>query len=229
MKKIILLLNMILFYSCLSQEKKSLKQMNDYLLNNNYVSFGDLDSIELKGMKTALSKYRLLGAKSCNINPDKKYSHIYIEDGFHDEEGFYNGIIVVNNKDVCEITDSHYKLRADSLSYTKIKDGNFVLYSKKVSMEDFKKKYLNEYFRYELVVQNKASDLKKCLAIDEYTPKPSIYVQNYYFADKKVNNYGTVKIKYEEIKDGIEGIPYLKEDKKKEFIDCIGRLNIVTE
>lgn len=220
MKKIILLLSVILFYSCLSQEKKSLKQMNDYLLNNNYVSFGNLDSNELKGMKTALSKYRLLGAKSCNINPDKKYSHIYIEDGFHDEEGFYNGIIVVNNKNICEITNNHYKLKNDSLSYTKIKDDNVVLYSKKVSMEDFKKKYLNEYFRYELVVQNKASDLNKCLAIDEYTPKPSIYVQNYYFADKKINNYGTVRIKYEEIKDGIEGIPYFKEEKKKEFINA---------
>jgi len=29
-----------------------------------------------------------LGAKANDINPDKKYSHMYIEDGFHDEEGF---------------------------------------------------------------------------------------------------------------------------------------------
>lgn len=202
--------------------------MHNYLLEKNYVPFNNsyLDSTESKGMRDALTKYRLLGAKACSINPDKKYSNIYIEDGFHDEEGFYNGIIVVDNKVVCEITNSHYKLKIDSLSYTKVEDGNFVLYTKKVAMEDFKEKYLNEYFRYELVIQDKADDLQKCLAVDRYTPKPFIYAQSYYFADKKANSFGTVKIDYEDIKDGIEGIPYLRKEKEKEFMDCIKSLNI---
>ncbi|WP_029292642.1 hypothetical protein [Chryseobacterium hispalense] len=68
MKKVILLLNIILFYSCLSQQKKSIRQVNDYLLKNNYSSLGELDSTQLQGMKNAISKYRLLGKESCNMN-----------------------------------------------------------------------------------------------------------------------------------------------------------------
>lgn len=45
--------------------------MNEYLLNN-------LDSNETKGIKDAIVKYRLLGAKSCKINPEKGYSSVYI-------------------------------------------------------------------------------------------------------------------------------------------------------
>lgn len=203
--------------------------MNDYLVNNNLVPFNtsSLDSVESKGMKEALSKYRLLGAQSCHINLGKKYSNIYIEDGFNDQHGYYNGIIIMDNKEVCEITTSPYKLNVDSLSYTKINDGNFVLYTKRVSMEDFKKKYQNEYFRYELVIQNKTNDLKKCLAIDEYTPKSIIHAKNYYFTDKKINSYGIVRIEYSEVKNGIEGIPDFTEDKKKHFIECINKLNIL--
>ncbi|MFN1217153.1 hypothetical protein ACKW6Q_09220 [Chryseobacterium kwangjuense] len=203
--------------------------MNDYLVKNNYVPFSNssLDSVESKGMKDALTKYRLLGAQSCHINSGKKYFQIYIEDGFNDQYGYYNGIIIMNNKQVCEITTSPYKLNLDSLSYTKVNDGNFVLYTKKVSMDNFKKKYLDEYLRYEIVIQNKTNDLKKCLALDEYTPKSVIYTKSYYFVDKKINNYGIVRIKYNDIKDGIEGIPYFTEEKKKSFIKCINNLNIL--
>ncbi|CAM3178625.1 hypothetical protein DRF59_12930 [Chryseobacterium flavum] len=227
MRKIIVLFTIIVFYSCQSQEKISLQQMNEYLLNNNFISFGQLDSIESKGMKEALTRHRLLGAQSCNIIPNKKYSHIYIEDGFNDQYGYYNGILVMDNKDVCEITTSSYKLNVDSLSYTKIKDGNFILYTKKTSIEDFKMKYPDEYFRYEIVVQDKVNDLKKCLASDPYTPKPRIHVRSYYFADKKLKNYELIQMKYTDIKDGVIGIPYFKEEKKKEFIDCINNLNIL--
>lgn len=202
--------------------------MNDFLLKNNdvYYDITYKDSTTINGIKKTLTKYRLSGAQSCNMNSDKKYSQIYIEDGFHDVDGFYNAFIIIENNDVCEITNSDYKLAIDSLSYTKVKDDDFVFYIKKISMKDFKKKYLDEYFRYQLVVQNKVNDLKKCLAIDQYTPKPYVYAHNYYFADKKINSYGTIKIKYNEIKDGIEGIPYLTEDKKKEFMDCVRNLNI---
>lgn len=227
MKNFVLLLIITLFFSCHSQEKLSLIKMNDDLLKKNLTPFNNsyLDSLESKGMKDALLKYRLLGAKSCNINSDKNYSNIYIEDGFHDEDGFYNGIIVVNNKDVCEITDSHYKLEIDSLFY-KVKDGNFVFYTKKLSMEDFKNKYPDEYFRYELVTQGKVNDFEKCLAIDEYTPKSIVYARNYYFAGKEIKTYN-LPIKYSDIKNGIEGLPYFNENKKKEFIECINKLNIL--
>lgn len=229
MKNIIILLSTVLFTSCFSQNKISLRKMNDFLVKNNYVPFNNssLDSVESKGMKDALTKYRLEGAQSCNINSGKKYSHIYIEDGFNDQHGYYDGIIIMNNKNACEITTNPYKLKIDSLSYTKVNDGNFVLYTKKISMEDFKKKYLDEYFRYEVVIKNKANDLKKCLAIDKYTPKSIVYADSYYFTDKKINQYGTVRIKYTEIKDGIEGIPDLTEEKKKSFIECVNNLNIL--
>ncbi|AYZ12432.1 hypothetical protein EGY05_11070 [Chryseobacterium arthrosphaerae] len=229
MKKNVLLLSIVLFLSCHSQEKISLTKMNNDLLKQNLVPFNSsyLDSIENKGMKDALSKYRLLGTKSCNINPDKKYYNIYIEDGFDDEQGFYNGIIIVDNKNICEVTTSPYKLRMDSLSYTKkIEEGSFALFTKKISIEDFKNKYLDEYFRYNLVTQDKVIGFEKCLAIDEYTPKSIVHTRNYYFAGKDIKIY-KVPIKYNEIKNGIEGLPYFKEDKKKEFIECINKLNIL--
>ncbi|MGU3377176.1 hypothetical protein [Chryseobacterium sp. M5A1_1a] len=229
MKNIILLLSLVLFFSCSSQEKISLTKMNNDLLKKNLVPFNNsyLDSTESKGMKDALSKYRLLGMKSCNINPEKKYSNIYIEDGFHDEEGFYNGIIIVDNKDICEVTTSHYKLHVDSLSYTKVKEKNeIVFYSKKLSIEDFRDKYLDEYFRYKLVIQGKMNAFEKCLAIDKYTPKSIIYARNYYFDGKEIKTYN-VPIKYSDIKNGIEGLPYFKEDKKKKFTECINNLNIL--
>lgn len=202
--------------------------MNEYLLNNNYISFGDLDSNELKGMKDALTANRLFGANACHINPDKKYAHIYIEDGFNDEDADYDGIIIIDNKAVCAVTTNPNKLKIDSLSYTKIMDKHN-LYAKIVSMEDFKKKYINEYFRYELVIQNKVRDLKKCLEIDEYTPKPRIYARSYNFTNKKVNIYGIVRINYNDIKDGIEGLPNFNEEKKKEFMDCINNLGIIVK
>lgn len=227
MKKVILLLNIILFYSCLSQQKKSIRQVNDYLLNNNYSSLGELDSIQLQGMKNAISKYRLLGKESCNINPDKKYSHIYIEDGFHDEEGFYNGIIITDDKNICEVTTSPYKLRKDSISYTRFKEKNgIIFYTKKLSAEDFSNNYVDEYFRYELVIQDKVNAFEKCLAIDQYTPKSVIYARNYYFAGKGIRTYN-LPIKYSDMRNGIEGLPYFKEDKKREFIECINELNIL--
>lgn len=234
MKNFILLLSMVLFTSCFAQKKVSLRQMNEYLLKNNYIYYDTtyMDSTLIKKVKSNFLVYRLLGAKSCNINPDKKYSQIYIEDGFHDEEGFYNGIIILDNKDVCEITTSHYKLNVDSLSYNKekvkTKESDFIFYTKRISMEDLKRKYLDEYFRYELVIQNKTNDLKKCLAIDPYTPKSPVYVKSYYFRNKKINNYGNVGIKYTDIKDGINGeIPYLKKDKEKAFLECINNLKIL--
>lgn len=227
MKKIILLISVILFCSCHSQKKMSIRQMNEYLLNNNQVNFGSLDSTELKGMKNALTKYRLLAAQSCNINSNKKYSQIYIEDGFQDEEGFYEGIIITNNNDVCKMTNNLHKLKTDSLSYTKTEEGNFVLFTKKISIENLKKQSLDEYYRYQLVIQNKVNNLKKCLITDEYIPKPSIYAKNYYFSSGKIHSYGTIRIKYSEIKDGINGeIPYLKKDKEKAFLECINSLNI---
>jgi len=46
----------------------------------------------------------------------------------------------------------------------------------------------------------------------------SIYSKSYYFINKKINNYGVVRIKYSEIKNGINGeIPNLKKDKEKAF------------
>ncbi|WP_288448393.1 hypothetical protein [uncultured Chryseobacterium sp.] len=227
MKNFFLLLNLILFCSCFAQEKKSIRELNDYLLNNNYVPFGDVDSTELKGIKSAISKYRLLGTKSCNINPDKKYSHIYIEDGFNDEEGFYNGIFIIDNKNIFEVTNSPYKLRQDSLSYTKVKEKNkFVFFTKKLSIDDFRNNYVDEYFRYELVIQDKVDSFKRCLAIDQYTPKSIIYARSYYFGGEGVRVYN-LPVKYSNIKNGIEGLPYFKEDKKKEFIKCINQLNIL--
>lgn len=228
MKNIFLSLSTILFFSCHSQEKISITQVNSSLLAKNefYYDPINFDSIEIAGVKSNLTKYRLLGAKSCNISSDKKYSNIYIEDGFHDEEGFYNGIIVVDNKDVCEITESHYKLKIDSLSYTKVHDGNFVFYTKKLSIEDFKNKYIDEYFRYEMVTQDKVEAFEKCLAIDQYTPKSVVYARNYYFAGKGIKIYN-LPIKYNDIKNGIEGLPYFMEDKKKEFTECLNKLNIL--
>ncbi len=175
--------------------------------------------------------FRLLGAKFCDINPDKKYWKIYIEDGFDDEEGFYNGLIIVDDKNICEITTSPYKLRQDSLSYTKVKEkdityGEITFYTKKLSMEDFKTKYANEYFRYALVTQSKVNAFEKCLAVDQYTPKSIVNARNYYFAGKGIKTYN-LPIKYDDIKNGIEGLPYFKEDKKKEFTECINKLNIL--
>ncbi|GEN67602.1 hypothetical protein CRH01_21700 [Chryseobacterium rhizosphaerae] len=233
MKNFILLLSTIIFTCCSSQNKISLKQMNESLLKDNYIYYNTayMDSTLIRGIKNNFLTYRLVGAKSCNISPDKKYSHIYIEDGFHDEQGFYNGMIIVDNEFACEITTSPYKLRLDSLSYNeikiKIKETDFIFYTKKVSIQDVKKDYPDEYFRYELVKQNKVDNLKKCFEIDQYTPKSPVYVKNYYFTNKKIVNYDNIRIKYTDIKDGIDGMPYLKEDKKKEFFDCINQLNIL--
>lgn len=226
MKNIVLLFSIMLFFSCNSQEKISLKQVNENLLKNKN-SFIYRDSATIKILTEGYTIFRLLGTKSCNIHPDKKYSNIYIEDGFHDEEGFYNGIVIIDNKNICEITTSPYKLRQDSLFYTKVKEKNeIVFYTKKLSMEDFKNKYPDEYFRYELVSQDKVNDFEKCLAIDEYTPKSIVYTRNYYFAGKGIKTYN-LPIKYSDIKNGIEGLPYFKEDKKKKFTECINNLNIL--
>ncbi|MCJ7932436.1 MAG: hypothetical protein MUW56_02060 [Chryseobacterium sp.] len=226
MKNILLLFSIILFSSCNSQEKISLKQMNENLLKDKN-SFTYRDSATIKILTEGYTIFRLLGAKSCNIYTDKKYSNIYIEDGFHDEEGFYNGIIILDNKNICEVTTSPYKLRQDNLFYTKIKGKNeIVFYTKKLSIEDFKNKYPDEYFRYELVIQDKVNALEKCLAIDKYTPKSIVYARNYYFAGKGIQTYN-LPIKYSDIKNGIEGLPYFKEDKKKEFIECINKLKIL--
>ncbi|WP_326983919.1 hypothetical protein VUJ46_05095 [Chryseobacterium sp. MYb264] len=226
MKKIILLISIMLFYSCHSQKKMSLRQMNESLLSDkNYFTYSD--SATTKILTEGYKIFRLLGAKSLNINPDKKYSQIYIEDGFHDEEGFYNGIIIIDNKDICEITTSPYKLHQDSLSYTKVKEKNeIIFYTKKLSMEDFKNIYSDEYFRYKLITQEKVNAFEKCLAIDQYTPKSIVYARNYYFSGKGVKDY-KLPIKYSDIKNGIEGLPYFKEDKKKEFIECINKLDIL--
>ncbi|MEJ5051778.1 hypothetical protein WH221_18250 [Chryseobacterium culicis] len=226
-----ILLYIMLFTSCLSQSKSSLKEINQNLLNNNDVSFNSsyLSPQENEGMKNALTKFRLLGIESCNINPEKKYSRIYIEDGFHYEDGFYDGIIIFDNKDVCEITISPYKLRIDSLSYKKVKYGNFIFYTKKKSIEDFKKNNLNEYYRYQLVIENKIDELKKCLEVDELTPKPIVFTKNYYMLGKQFNSYGAVKINYNDIKDGVKDIPYFKKENQKKFMDCIGNLNIKFE
>ncbi|MPS73187.1 MAG: hypothetical protein E2590_08560 [Chryseobacterium sp.] len=233
MKNYFLLFSIILFFSCHSQKKISLKQMNDELLkkSNLFPYSMSSDSAMIKMLTKGYSIYRLSGARYCNINPDKKYSNIYIEDGFHDEEGFYNGIVIVDNKAVCEITTSPYKLRIDSLSYTKVKEkdttyGEIIFYIKKLSMEAFKNKYANEYFRYELVTQDKVNAFEKCLAIDEYTPKSIVNARNYYFAGKEIKTYN-LPIKYNDIKNGIEGLPYFKEDKKKEFTECINKLGIL--
>lgn len=219
----------MLFFSCHSQDKISLRQVNEDLLKNkNLFPYSkSQDSVMIKMLTKGYTTYRLSGVQSCDINPDKKYSNIYIEDGFDDEEGFYNGIIILGTNNICEITTSPYKLRQDSLSYTKVKEKNeIVFYTKKLSMEDFKNKYLDEYFRYELVTQDKVGLFEKCLAIDKYTPKSIINARNYYFDGKGIKTYN-IPIKYNDIKNGIEGLPYFKEDKKKEFTECINNLNIL--
>jgi hypothetical protein len=127
MKNIILLFSIMLFSSCNSQEKISLRRMNVNLLRDRN-SFTYRDSTEIKMLTEGYQIFRLLGAKINDINPDKKYSHMYIEDGFHDEEGFYNGIFIVNNKNIFEVTTSPYKLRYDSLSYTKVKEKNKIVF-----------------------------------------------------------------------------------------------------
>jgi hypothetical protein len=210
--------------------------MNEELLKNNFIYYDITykDSATVNGIKKVLSRYRLSGAQSCGISTADKYSHIYIEDGFHDEEGFYNGIVIVDNENVCEITTSPYKLRIDSLSYTKGKGKDIaynevVFYTKKIFMNDFKEKYLNEYYRYKLVTQNKVNDLKKCYSIDSNTPKTNIYAKNYYFGDKKINVYNLIEINYGDIKDGVVGLPYFREEKKKEFMRCIESLNVLIE
>ncbi|MCB4234733.1 hypothetical protein LDL59_05395 [Kaistella anthropi] len=110
--------------------------MNENLLKDkNFFTYRD--SATIKTLTEGYKIFRLLGAKSCDVNPDKKYSQIYIEDGFHDEEGFYNGLIIVDNKNICEITTSPYKLRKDSLSYTKVKEidityGEIIFHTKKI-------------------------------------------------------------------------------------------------
>ncbi len=204
--------------------------MNENLLKDkNYFTYRD--SATIKIITEGYKIFRLLGAKSCDVNPDKKYSQIYIEDGFHDEDGFYNGLIIVDNKNICEVTMSPYKLCKDSLSYTKVKEkdityGEIVFYTKKFSIKDLKNKYPDEYFRYELVTQSKVNAFEKCLAIDEHTPKSVVYARSYSFKGKKITNY-KIPLKYSDIKNGIEGLPYFKEDKKKEFIECINQLNIL--
>ena len=226
MKNIILLFSIMLFSSCNSQEKISLRRMNVNLLRDRN-SFTYRDSTEIKMLTEGYQIFRLLGAKINDINPDKKYSHMYIEDGFHDEEGFYNGIFIVNNKNIFEVTTSPYKLRYDSLSYTKVKEKNkIVFYTKKLSTEDFRNNYVDEYFRFELVIQDKVNAFEKCLAIDQYTPKSVIYARNYYFAGKGIKTFN-LPIKYSDIKNGIEWLPYFKEDRKREFIKCINELNIL--
>jgi len=230
MKNIVLLFSIMLFSSCNSQERISLRRMNENLLKDKN-SFTYRDSATIKMLTEGYKIFRLLGAKFCDINPDKKYWKIYIEDGFDDEEGFYNGLIIVDDKNICEITTSPYKLRQDSLSYTKVKEkdityGEITFYTKKLSMEDFKTKYANEYFRYALVTQSKVNAFEKCLAVDQYTPKSIVNARNYYFAGKGIKTYN-LPIKYDDIKNGIEGLPYFKEDKKKEFTECINKLNIL--
>lgn len=229
MKNIFVLLSIMLFFSCHSQRKISLVQMNKYLLSNNYISFGDLDTTELRDMKDALKSNRLLGSKACNINSTKKNSFIYIEDGFSNEHAVYNGIVVVDNKDVCEITSDTNKFKLDSSSYIKIKEKND-LYARKVSMEDFKKEHIDEYFRYQLVIQNKVDDLKKCLMIDEYTPKSPTSLKSYYFANGKIEKfYVPFEYYFTFKKNGMDYLPYFKEDKKREFVNCIQNLNIIIE
>lgn len=226
MKNIILIFSIILFSSCNSQEKISLRQMNENLLKDNN-SFVYQDSTAIKILTEGYGIFRLSGAKTNGIDPDKKYSHIYIEDGFHDEEGFYNGIFIVNNKNIFEVTTSPYKLQYDSLSYTKVKEKNeIVFYTKKISIEDFRNNYVDEYFRYELIMQDKVNAFEKCFAIDKYTPRSIIYARNYYFAGKGIKTYN-LPIKYSDIKNGVKGLPYFKEDKKKEFVKCINELNIL--
>ncbi|MCB4234734.1 hypothetical protein LDL59_05400 [Kaistella anthropi] len=70
------------------------------------------------------------------------------------------------------------------------------------------------------------NDFEKCLAIDEYTPKSIVNVRNYYFAGKGIKTYN-LPIEYSDIKNGIEGLPYFKEDKKNEFTECINKLKIL--
>ncbi|MBB6332865.1 hypothetical protein HNP24_003868 [Chryseobacterium sediminis] len=230
MKNFFLLLSIMLFFSCNSQGKITLRQMNENLLKDkNSITYRDPKTIKM--LTETYKVFRLLGVKSCDIDPDKKYSQIYIEDGFHDEQGFYNGIFIINNKNICEVTTSPYKLHQDSLSYRKVKEkdisyGEMVFYTKKLSIEDFKTKYHDEYFRYELVRQNKVNAFEKCLAIDQYTPKSIVYARNHYFTGKKIQTYN-LPIKYSDIKNGIEELPYFKENKKKEFTECINELNIL--
>ncbi|MFY7844838.1 hypothetical protein [Chryseobacterium gambrini] len=226
MKNIILIFSIMLFSSCNSQGKITLRQMNENLLRDKN-SFAYHDSTAIKILTEGYNIFRLLGAKTNDINPDKKYSHIYIEDGFHDEEGFYNGIFIVNNKNIFEVTTSPYKLQYDSLSYTKVKEKNeLVFYTKKLSTEDFRNNYVDEYFRYELIIQDKVHAFEKCLAIDQYTPKSIIYAKNYYFAGRGIKTYN-LPIKYSDIRNGIKGLPYFNDDKKKEFVKCINELDIL--
>lgn len=226
MKNIILIFSLILFSSCNSQEKISLRQMNENLLRDKN-SFAYHDSAAIKILTEGYDIFRLSGARTNDIDPEKKYSHIYIEDGFHDVEGFYNGIFIVNNKNIFEVTTDPYKLQYDSLSYNKVIEKNeIIFYTKKISVEDFRNNYVDEYFRYELIIQDKVNAFKNCLAIDKYTPKSIIYTRNYYFAGKGIKTYN-LPIKYSDIKNGIKGLPYFKEDKKKEFVKCINELNIL--
>ena len=225
MRKILLLLNVFLISFCLAQKKITLKKFNEHQLSNENFSY--LDSVETIGVKQAFTKIRLEGAKSCGINPHKKYSEIYLEDGFHDEIGYYDGIIKVENS-ICEITTNPYKLAIDSLSYKKVKINNFLpIYIKRISKDEFKTKYKNEYFRNELVNQNKTIDFNKCLSIDKFTPKSAVYVKTNKFTDGNYTFYNDIKIKYSELKDGIYGIPYLKDEKKQEFVNCINNLKIL--
>ena len=208
--------------------------MNEHLMQNKslFPFSKSKDSAMIKMLIKGYTTYRVLGSKSCNINHDKKYSNVYIEDGFHNEQGFYNGIIIVDNKDICEITTSPYKLRIDSVSYTKVKEkdatyGEIIFNTKKISIEDFKNKYVDEYFRYKLVTQEKLNDFKKCLEIDKYTPKGIVNAKNYYFSGKAIRMYEVIPINYSSIKNGVRGIPYLTKEKEIEFLDCINKLKIL--
>ncbi|MCQ9634978.1 hypothetical protein MP477_08445 [Chryseobacterium sp. WG23] len=237
MKNIILLLNLMLFCSCYSQGKITLRQMNNSLLKNKslFPYSTSSDSTMIKMLTRGYTIYRLAGARSCNIDPDKKYSHIYIEDGFNAERGYYDGVIIFDNKDVCEVTANPNKLDIDSLSYIKGKEkdaiyNEVIFYTKKIEMENFKKNYLNEYFRYQLVIQNKTKEFEKCLNTDKYTPRSSIDLISYYFTKKYIEkNYIPFSYKDTFIEDGIKYLPYFKEEKKKEFINCISNLNIPIE
>ncbi|WP_139785359.1 hypothetical protein [Chryseobacterium phocaeense] len=219
MKNFIILLSTILFTGCFSQNKISLRKANDEILKNRKVfPYSESnDSTMVNMLIKGYTTYRLLGAKTCNILPDKKYSHIYIEDGFNVESGQYSGVIIIDNTNICEIEANKNNLRADILSYTKIQEDYITFFTKKISKDDFKKKYLDEYFRYEIIAQNKTKDLQKCLAIDKFTPKPIIYAASYYFAAKKINNYGTVRIKYNDIKRWHRRNPLFYGGKKEKF------------
>lgn len=50
--------------------------------------------------------------------------------------------------------------------------------------------------------------------------------KNYYFAGRGIKTYN-LPIKYSDIRNGIKGLPYFNDDKKKEFVKCINELDIL--